>query len=86
MFQGIEIWQMALALVGTLVLFMLLFFSAVARFLKRPSPSEAIIRIGRATTDVFIARACWIVPMSRRVKSTANLVRTRGRRLQLSES
>jgi flotillin len=66
MFQGIEVWQMALALVGTLVLFMLLFFSAMARFLKRPSPSEAIIRIGRATTDVFIARACWIVPMLHR--------------------
>ena len=66
MFQGIEIWQMALGLVGTLVLFILLFFSAMARFLKRPSPSEAIIRIGRATTDVFIARACWIVPVLHR--------------------
>ena len=39
----------------------LVFFGAMARFLKRPSPSEAIIRIGRATTDVFIGRACWIV-------------------------
>ena len=66
MFQGIEIWQMALGLVGTLVVFILLFFSAMARFLKRPSPSEAIIRIGRATTDVFIARACWIVPVLHR--------------------
>src|SRR3954449_5358011 len=66
MFQGIEVWQMALALVGTLVLFVLMFFSAMARFLKRPSPSEAIIRIGRATTDVFIARACWIVPVLHR--------------------
>src|SRR6185436_11903641 len=65
-FQGIEIWQMALGLVGTLVVFILLFFSAMARFLKRPSPSEAIIRIGRATTDVFIARACWIVPVLHR--------------------
>src|SRR3954470_9510937 len=66
MFQGIEVWQMALALVSTLVLFMLLFGTAMARFLKRPSPSEAIIRIGRATTDVFIARACWIVPVLHR--------------------
>ena len=66
MFQGIEIWQMSLALVGTVVLFILLFFSAMARFLKRPSPSEAIIRIGRVTTDVFIGRACWIVPVLHR--------------------
>jgi flotillin len=65
-FQGIEIWQMSLALVGTIVLFILLFFSAMARFLKRPSPSEAIIRIGRVATDVFIARACWIVPVLHR--------------------
>jgi uncharacterized membrane protein YqiK len=65
-FQGIEIWQMTLALVGTIVLFILLFFSAMARFLKRPSPSEAIIRIGRVATDVFIARACWIVPVLHR--------------------
>jgi len=42
------------------------FFGAMARFLKRPSPSEAIIRIGRATTDVFIGRACWIVPVLHR--------------------
>src|SRR5215813_240558 len=57
---------MALALVGTLVAFVLVFFSAMARFLKRPSPSEAIIRIGRTTTDVFIARACWIIPVLHR--------------------
>src|SRR3954466_4922 len=57
---------MTLALVATLVVFVLFFFSAMARFLKRPSPSEAIIRIGRATTDVFIARACWIVPVLHR--------------------
>ena len=66
MFHGIEIWQMTLALVGTIVVFILLFFSAMARFLKRPSPSEAIIRIGRVATDVFIARACWIVPVLHR--------------------
>jgi uncharacterized membrane protein YqiK len=65
-FGGIEIWQMALAIVGTLVVFLLVFVSAMARFLKRPSPSEAIIRIGRATTDVFIGRACWIVPVLHR--------------------
>src|SRR3954464_6842716 len=57
---------MTLALVATLVVFVMFFFSAMARFLKRPSPSEAIIRIGRATTDVFIARACWIVPVLHR--------------------
>jgi uncharacterized membrane protein YqiK len=65
-FQGIEVWQMALAIVGTVVVFLLVFVSAMARFLKRPSPSEAIIRIGRATTDVFIGRACWIVPVLHR--------------------
>jgi uncharacterized membrane protein YqiK len=65
-FGGIEVWQMALAIVGTVVLFLLVFVSAMARFLKRPSPSEAIIRIGRATTDVFIGRACWIVPVLHR--------------------
>src|SRR3954468_22282101 len=65
-FGGIEIWQMALAIVGTVVVFLLVFVSAMARFLKRPSPSEAIIRVGRATTDVFIGRACWIVPVVHR--------------------
>ena len=34
-------------IVAVLVVGILLFFSAMARFLKRPSPSEAIIRIGR---------------------------------------
>ncbi|HZS40873.1 MAG TPA: flotillin domain-containing protein [Polyangia bacterium] len=57
---------MALAFVGAITLFILLFISAMARFLKRPSPSEAIIRIGRSTTDVFIGRACWIVPVLHR--------------------
>jgi hypothetical protein len=72
-FQGIEVWQMSLALVGTVVLFILLFFSAMARFLKRPSPSEAIIRIGRVATDVFIARACWIVPVLHRATVNQHL-------------
>jgi uncharacterized membrane protein YqiK len=40
--------------------------SAMARFLKRPSPSEAIIRIGRSNTDVFIGRSTWIVPVLHR--------------------
>jgi uncharacterized membrane protein YqiK len=57
---------MALGLVGAITLFVLAFFGAMARFLKRPSPSEAIIRIGRATTDVFIARACSVVPVLHR--------------------
>ena len=47
-FSGIEVWQMALVIVGAIVLFLLVFVSAMARFLKRPSPSEAIIRIGRS--------------------------------------
>jgi uncharacterized membrane protein YqiK len=63
---GIEIWQMALAFVASITAFFLVFAGAMARFLKRPSPSEAIIRIGRATTDVFIGRACWIVPVLHR--------------------
>src|SRR5438045_8466289 len=66
LFSGIEVWQMALGLVAAITLFVLVFFGAMARFLKRPSPSEAIIRVGRATTDVFIARACWIVPVLHR--------------------
>jgi uncharacterized membrane protein YqiK len=66
LFSGIEVWQMALGLVAAITLFVLVFFGAMARFLKRPSPSEAIIRIGRATTDVFIGRACWIVPVLHR--------------------
>src|SRR5690349_13165589 len=63
---GIEIWQMALAFVASITAFSLVFAGAMARFLKRPSPSEAIIRIGRATTDVFIGRACGIVPVLHR--------------------
>src|SRR6476646_2556932 len=66
LFSGIEVWQMALALVAAIMFFIVLFLSAMARFLKRPSPSEAIIRIGRSTTDVFIGRACWIVPILHR--------------------
>jgi uncharacterized membrane protein YqiK len=66
LFRGIEVWQMALGLVGAVTAAVLLFFGAMARFLKRPSPSEAIIRIGRATTDVFIGRASWIVPVLHR--------------------
>src|SRR6185369_5406444 len=66
LFHGIEIWQMALALVAGITLLVLVFFGAMARFLKRPSPSEAIMRIGRTTTDVFIGRACWIVPVVHR--------------------
>jgi uncharacterized membrane protein YqiK len=65
-FKGIEVWQMAAAFVGAVTAFVLVFVGAMARFLKRPSPSEAIIRIGRATTDVFIGRACWIVPVLHR--------------------
>src|SRR4051812_37905851 len=66
LFHGIEIWQMALAMVAAITLLVLVFFGAMARFLKRPSPSEAIMRIGRTTTDVFIGRACWIVPVVHR--------------------
>jgi len=66
MIYGIEVWQLAVGFVAAITLFVLVFMSAMARFLKRPSPSEAIIRIGRATTDVFIGRACWIVPVLHR--------------------
>src|SRR5260370_3660260 len=66
---GVEVWQMAVALVAAVPAMALLFVGAMARFLKRPSPSEAIIRIGRSTTDVFIGRACWIVPVLHRAAS-----------------
>src|SRR5262249_12410669 len=66
MLEHIEVWQIAAALVGTIAVFAILFISTMARFIRRPSPSEAIIRVGRATTDVFIGRACWIVPVLHR--------------------
>ncbi|HUJ25414.1 MAG TPA: flotillin domain-containing protein [Myxococcales bacterium] len=66
MLQGIEVWELAAGLVGAVALGFITFMSAMARFLKRPSPSEAIIRIGRATTDVYIGRATWIVPILHR--------------------
>ena len=68
-FQGFEAWQVALAGVAAIVLPLFMFFAAMARFLKRPSPSEAIIRIGRKTTDVFIGQACWIVPVLHRAST-----------------
>jgi uncharacterized membrane protein YqiK len=52
--------------IGFLATLVLLFFSAMARFLKRPSPSEAIIRIGKSVTDVYIGRGAWIVPIVHR--------------------
>ncbi|MBS2024002.1 MAG: hypothetical protein JST92_16485 [Deltaproteobacteria bacterium] len=72
MFANIEIWQLAIGLVTAIALSFFFFLSAMARFLKRPSPSEAIIRIGRSSTDVFIGRACWIVPVLHR-SSTLSL-------------
>src|SRR5260370_33127807 len=66
MIHGVGFWALAVAFIAAITLFVLLFLSAMARFLKRPSPSEAIIRIGRSTTDVFIGRACWIVPILHR--------------------
>src|SRR3954464_9552527 len=66
MLFGIEVWQFAAGLVLAVFLAVLAFVLAMARFLKRPSPSEAIIRIGRATTDVYIGRATWIVPILHR--------------------
>ena len=36
LFGGVEVWQMALALVGAITLMVLLFIGAMARFLKRP--------------------------------------------------
>src|SRR5258706_6193296 len=62
----IKVLLVAGLVVATVFMLSLMLFSAMARFLKRPSPSEAIIRIGRATTDVFIGRACWIVPVLHR--------------------
>ncbi|MFL5249342.1 MAG: SPFH domain-containing protein, partial [Myxococcales bacterium] len=66
MLFGIEVWQFAAGLVLAVFLAVLAFVLAMSRFLKRPSPSEAIIRIGRASTDVFIGRATWIVPILHR--------------------
>jgi flotillin len=66
MMGTIEYWQLALGLALAVFAAALLFAAAMARFLKRPSPSEAIIRIGRSSTDVFIGRAAWIVPVLHR--------------------
>src|SRR4051794_15697895 len=66
MFARVEIWQWVLAFVGAIVLFMIVFIGAMARFLRRPSPSEALIRIGRSSTEVFIGRSCWVVPVLHR--------------------
>jgi uncharacterized membrane protein YqiK len=66
MFANIEVWQFAAGLVLAVFAGALVFVGAMSRFLKRPSPSEAIIRIGRASTDVFIGRATWIVPILHR--------------------
>jgi flotillin len=68
-FQGFEVWQIGIAIVGAVALVTFVFFTAMARFLKRPSPSEAIIRIGRRSTDVFIGQACWIVPVFHRAST-----------------
>ena len=65
-FEGFHWWQVALATVVFTAILLITFVSAMARFLKRPSPSEAIIRIGRASTDVFIGQACWVVPVLHR--------------------
>src|SRR5438046_139020 len=66
MLANIEVWQFAAGLVLAVLAGALVVAGALSRFLKRPSPSEAIIRIGRSTTDVFIGRACWIVPVLHR--------------------
>ncbi len=62
----IELWHWVAAFVGVVFLFFVAFVGMMARFLRRPSPSEALIRIGRTTTDVFIGRACWVVPVLHR--------------------
>src|SRR5436305_2612718 len=66
MLAHIEVWQFAAGLVLAVLAAALAFVGAMSRFLKRPSPSEAIIRIGRSSTDVFIGRATWIVPILHR--------------------
>jgi flotillin len=58
------IWTVVI--VAAIVLMVFFFFVAMARFFKRPSPSEAIIRIGQTMTDVFIGRGTWIVPILHR--------------------
>src|SRR5436305_1633574 len=66
MLANIEVWQCGAGLVLAVLAGALVSAGAMSRFLKRPSPSEAIIRIGRSSTDVFIGRATWIVPIPHR--------------------
>jgi len=58
------VWSGAFA--AAIVLGVICFLIAMARFYQRPSPSEAILRIGQRTTDVFIGRGTWIVPIVHR--------------------
>jgi uncharacterized membrane protein YqiK len=55
----------AFSLIGLLIGFAF----AMARFLKRPAPNEAIIRTGSDQTDVFIGKACWVIPFRHRATS-----------------
>ncbi len=65
--SGLPEWLVwAGAIAGSIVVAFVFFIAAMARFFKRPSPSEAIIRIGQKTTDVFIGRGTWIVPILHR--------------------
>ena len=81
MFQGIEVWQIAAGLVGAVALGFVTFMGAMARFLKRPSPSEAIIRIGRTDNDVMpltasatiFASVYFVSPCSRGSRSYATV-------------
>ena len=52
--------------IGLIVAFLLVFVAAMARFLRRPSPSEALIRIGRTQTEVYIGRAGGVAPVRHR--------------------
>src|SRR4051812_34009653 len=66
---GIEVWQFAAGPVLAIFFAVLLLVGAMSRFLKRPSPREAILRIGRSATDVVIGRAPWLFPILHRAAS-----------------
>ena len=63
--RGIMTWAglSAAAVFG----FVLVYLWLVDRFLKRPAPSEAIVRTSRSRRDVFIGKAYWCLPFVHRV-------------------
>src|SRR5687767_6750129 len=66
MFGLPEALAWAVIIVGGAAAVGMTYLFAVSNFLKRPSPSEAIIKIGAGETNVAIGRGIWVVPIFHR--------------------